>query len=122
MPFHFVTICLLVLLGAVMTLGAPCQYISKNLKQNHDSIARGLKLVDLIPDPLFTSNNSCQRYNDVRLMSATLEVYAHIFSSILQQKPAAGPDRHAAGPGARVPAVQFGGQAPSSAADDGASI
>ncbi|XP_029681414.1 uncharacterized protein [Takifugu rubripes] len=87
MPSHFVTICLLVLLGAVMTLGAPCQYISKNLKQNHDSVARGLKLtqVDLITDPLFISNNSCQRYNDVRLMSATLEVYAHIFSSILQQ-------------------------------------
>lgn len=42
MPSHFGSICLLVLLGAVMTFGAPCQYISKNLKQNHDSVAHGL--------------------------------------------------------------------------------
>lgn len=42
MPSCYVSICLLVLLGAVMTSGAPCQYISKNLKKNHDSIAHVL--------------------------------------------------------------------------------
>lgn len=42
MPSHFVSICLLVLQGAAMAFGAPCQYISKNLKQNHDSVAHVL--------------------------------------------------------------------------------
>lgn len=42
MPSYYVSICLLVSLGAVMTFAAPCQYISKNLKKNHDSIAHVL--------------------------------------------------------------------------------
>ncbi|KAL3048647.1 hypothetical protein OYC64_007240 [Pagothenia borchgrevinki] len=82
------SVCLLVFLGAVFVSGKPCHYISKNVKDSHDSISNVLSLKgqDVGLDPLFSdvirSNSSLQI--KVNLMNATLEVYRRIFSSILR--------------------------------------
>ncbi|KAK2859201.1 hypothetical protein Q5P01_003821 [Channa striata] len=81
-------VCLLVSLGLVLVFGA-C--VPENLAQTHESITDVLKLKE--PEvgkrPLFGSviksiNTSCQRKEQVQLMNRTLDIYAHIFSSILQ--------------------------------------
>ncbi|CAK6974548.1 interferon gamma 1-like [Scomber scombrus] len=85
-------VCLLVLLGVVVTSGSPFQYISQNMKTTHERIADALKLKqpEVGSNPLFSSvirsiNTSCQRKEEVLLMNATLDVYMRIFSSILQR-------------------------------------
>ncbi|KAM9328645.1 interferon gamma 1-like [Pholidichthys leucotaenia] len=81
---------LLVLLGAVLTLGVPCQYVSMKLKHTFETIGKELELrhPDVGSNPLFGSvlrsiNTSCQRTDDLQLMSTTLDVYMRIFASIL---------------------------------------
>nr|AHZ62713.1 interferon-gamma 1 [Tetraodon nigroviridis] len=86
-------LCLLFLLGAVGTSQASFQFISQMLKKDHEVVAHALKLtqVEFIAGPLFSSvirnvNSSCQRRDDVQMMSTTLDVYDRIFSSIQKQK------------------------------------
>ncbi|XP_054480966.1 interferon gamma 1-like [Anoplopoma fimbria] len=83
------SLCLLVLLGVALVSGSPCQFVSENMQQTHESIADVLKLKEqeIGSNPLFSSviksiNTSCQR--KVHVMNATLNVYTRIFSSILQ--------------------------------------
>ncbi|XP_040886325.1 interferon gamma 1-like [Toxotes jaculatrix] len=82
------SVCLLVLMGVVLALGSP---LHENLMQVLDSIADPLKLKEpeIGSKPLFSSiiksiNTSCQRKEDIQVMNATLDVYMHIFSSLLQ--------------------------------------
>ncbi|CAB1421687.1 unnamed protein product [Pleuronectes platessa] len=77
------SMCLLVLLGAVMALGNPIQH-QKSMEN-----LLGLEVWEVGSKPLFSSvirsiNTSCQRKEDIKLMNATLDVYMRIFSSILQ--------------------------------------
>ncbi|KAG7218746.1 hypothetical protein INR49_019749 [Caranx melampygus] len=81
-----VSVCLLVLLGAVMTFGNPVHPPAVSKK-----ISELLNLADqeIGSKPLFTSvlnsiNTSCQRKEDIVLLNATLNVYRQIFSSILK--------------------------------------
>nr|QDO15116.1 interferon gamma 1-like protein [Siniperca chuatsi] len=85
------SVCLLVLLGAVLAFGSPVHFISENLRRTHGSIADVLKLTKpaIGRDPLFSSvirsiNTSCQRKEELQLMNVTLDIYTRIFSSILQ--------------------------------------
>uniref|UniRef100_A0A8C9Y9Y3 Uncharacterized protein n=1 Tax=Sander lucioperca TaxID=283035 RepID=A0A8C9Y9Y3_SANLU len=84
------SLCLLVVLGVALASGSPVHFVSENLKQTHESIADVLKLkeYEVARNPLFSSvinsmNTSCQ--TKVHLMNVTLNIYAQIFSSILQQ-------------------------------------
>nr|QYW22334.1 interferon gamma-related protein [Channa argus] len=79
---------LLVSLGVALVFGA-C--VPENLVQTHDSIADVLELKEpeIGKRPLFGSliksiDTSCQKKEQVQLMNLTLDIYAHIFSSILQ--------------------------------------
>ncbi|XP_070710279.1 interferon gamma 1-like [Pempheris klunzingeri] len=85
------SMCLLVLLGVVLTSGGPIHCVSDSLKKAHESIADVLKLTkpEISGYPLFGSvirsiNASCQRKEEIQLMNATLDIYMRIFSSILQ--------------------------------------
>ncbi|XP_067437678.1 myosin-9-like [Thunnus thynnus] len=83
------SVCLLVVLGVVVASGNPLQYVSENLKKDHESIADVLKLkeTEIGSNPLFSSvidSIKSQRKQEVLLMNATLDVYTRIFSSILQ--------------------------------------
>ncbi|XP_061571099.1 interferon gamma 1-like [Cololabis saira] len=86
------SVCLLVLLGAVLASGGPIQYISENIKHAQESIADelGLKMPEIASEPVFTFiiksvNTTCWRRDDIQLMNATLDVYKRIFSSILHE-------------------------------------
>nr|QDE10279.1 interferon gamma-related protein [Oplegnathus fasciatus] len=85
------SVCLLVLLGVVLTFGSPVQFISDNLERTHKSIedVLELKALEIGSKPLFSSvirsiNTSCQRKDDIQLMNVTLDIYMRIFSNILQ--------------------------------------
>ncbi|XP_054877983.1 interferon gamma 1-like [Poeciliopsis prolifica] len=89
MPSCSVSLGLLVLLGGMLAYALPFQAISKTLKESHESIATylGLTQLEINRAPLFdfvikTINTSCQRKDDMQLMSATLDVYTRIFSHV----------------------------------------
>uniref|UniRef100_A0A8C5D2H3 Uncharacterized protein n=2 Tax=Gouania willdenowi TaxID=441366 RepID=A0A8C5D2H3_GOUWI len=88
----FSSLCLLVLLGAVLVSAAPKQFITENLKSSQNLIADelGLKKPEVGSSPLFSSiiksfNTTCQTSEDLELINATMDVYARIFSSVLHQ-------------------------------------
>uniref|UniRef100_A0A8C6M7H2 Uncharacterized protein n=1 Tax=Nothobranchius furzeri TaxID=105023 RepID=A0A8C6M7H2_NOTFU len=91
-----ISLCLLVLLGAVFATAKPLNFIPTNLRRTHESIADelGLKLPEIGGEHLFSPiirglNTSCQKHaSGVQLMKTTLEVYMQIFSqasSLLDQ-------------------------------------
>ncbi|XP_040008593.1 interferon gamma 1 [Xiphias gladius] len=84
------SVCLLVLLGVALACGSPL-HLPEDLIHLQESIADllALKEPEIGSKPLFSSviksvDTSCQRKEDILLMNATLDVYMHIFSSILQ--------------------------------------
>lgn len=85
-----VSVYVLVLLGAVLVSGAPRQHVSRTLTDMQELIANelGLKQPEVGNTELFgfvnSINTSCERKNDIELMITTLDVYKHIFSSIMQ--------------------------------------
>uniref|UniRef100_A0A3Q1JSC3 Uncharacterized protein n=1 Tax=Anabas testudineus TaxID=64144 RepID=A0A3Q1JSC3_ANATE len=85
--------CLLVLLGAVTVFGSPVHYVLDNVTQTHDSIANVLELKEpkigkshLFTPVISSISTSCQRKEQIQLTKATLDIYSHIFTSILQHE------------------------------------
>uniref|UniRef100_A0A3Q3N7Y3 Uncharacterized protein n=1 Tax=Mastacembelus armatus TaxID=205130 RepID=A0A3Q3N7Y3_9TELE len=83
------SVCLLVLLGVVLAFGSPVQL--DTLTRTHTSISDLLQLKEpeVGSKPLFSSvieniRTSCQRKEQIQLINATLDIYMHIFSSILE--------------------------------------
>uniref|UniRef100_A0A3Q3IBJ2 Uncharacterized protein n=1 Tax=Monopterus albus TaxID=43700 RepID=A0A3Q3IBJ2_MONAL len=70
------SVCLLVLLGVVLAFGSPLPH-SPSVVMDHYVVQESLKFCSLI-------SSSPQRKEQVQLMNATLDIYTHIFSSILQ--------------------------------------
>uniref|UniRef100_A0A3Q0S6G1 Interferon gamma n=1 Tax=Amphilophus citrinellus TaxID=61819 RepID=A0A3Q0S6G1_AMPCI len=85
-----VSVYVLVLLGAVLVSGAPRQYVSRTLTDMQDLIANELVSLSVVPiyeqTQYWSKNRSSplQKKNDIELMITTLDVYKHIFSSVMK--------------------------------------